>query len=362
MKLFNCTNCGHPVYFENIFCLNCNALLGFDSQSLQQISLVAAHDGQYRIHSNTSTSNFAYCYNHQYTVCNWLVPTDSHVVFCTACQLNRTIPDLTKPQYLEKWYSIEIAKHRLIYQLLHLQLPIVSKEQNESEGLAFDFIAGDKMPGKKQVLTGHDHGLITIDIAEADDIEREMARKQMDEVYRTLLGHFRHEVGHYYWDRLIANKSHITEFRNLFGDERWQYEEAMKKYYTEGAPDNWNTNYISAYATMHPWEDWAETWAHYLHIIDTLETAYYFGLSVHPINEATQKLQTGSIADPYYVNDFETIIQLWLPLTFAMNSLNRSMGLKDSYPFMINNAVVDKMKFIHKVVREAQSVEPFHIN
>ncbi|MBZ5857533.1 zinc-binding metallopeptidase family protein [Flavihumibacter profundi] len=349
MKLFNCTNCGHPVYFENVFCLNCNASLGFDVQSLQQISLVAGN-------------NWQYCFNHQFNVCNWLVPVGSASVFCTACQLNRTIPDLTRPEYLEKWNAIEIAKHRLIYQLLHLQLPLVSKEQNEAEGLAFDFIADDKTAKEKKVFTGHDNGVITINIAEADDIEREMARKQMDEVYRTLLGHFRHEVGHYYWDRLIASKSHIYEFRNLFGDESLDYAEALKKYYAEGAPAGWNNHYISAYATMHPWEDWAETWAHYLHIIDTLETAYYFGLSVHPINEATQKLQTGTITDPYYIRDFESIIQLWLPLTFAMNSLNRSMGLKDSYPFMINNAVVDKMKFIHKVVREAASVQPLHIN
>ena len=142
-----------------------------------------------------------------YNVCNWLVPVGSASPFCTACQLNRTIPDLTKPEYLEKWNAIEIAKHRLIYQLLRLQLPVVSKDQDEVHGLAFDFIADDKTAKKKQVFTGHDNGLITINIAEADDIDREMARKQMDEVYRTLLGHFRHEIGHYYWDRLIANTS-----------------------------------------------------------------------------------------------------------------------------------------------------------
>lgn len=349
MKLFNCTNCGHPVYFENIFCLNCNASLGFDAQSLQQVSLVVENNGQY-------------CYNHQFNVCNWLVPAGTASPFCIACQLNRTIPDLTKPAYKEKWNAIEIAKHRLIYQLLRLQLPVVSKDLDEAHGLAFDFIAEDKSAKEKKVFTGHDNGVITINIAEADDIEREMARKQMDEVYRTLLGHFRHEVGHYYWDRLIANTNYINEFRNMFGDEQWDYAEAMKKYYADGAPTNWNSNYISAYATMHPWEDWAETWAHYLHIIDTLETAYYFGLSVHPINQATEKLQTGQITDPYYIEDFENVITLWLPLTFAMNSLNRSMGLKDIYPFMINNAVVAKMTFIHKVVRQGKLIQPFNVN
>jgi hypothetical protein len=89
-----------------------------------------------------------------------------------------------------------------------------------------------------------------------------------------LLGHFRHEVGHYFWDRLVATDPHqLEEFRVLFGDDRQDYGEALKRHYDEGAPANWQDTYISMYATMHPWEDFAETWAHYLHIVDTLETA-----------------------------------------------------------------------------------------
>ncbi len=104
-------------------------------------------------------------------------------------------------------------------------------------------------------------------------------RVQMHEPYRTLLGHFRHEVGHYYWDRLIAETRWQEGYRNLFGDERASYADALDHHYKNGAPDNWQESSVSAYATMHPWEDWAETWAHYLHMMDAVDTALGFGMS-----------------------------------------------------------------------------------
>ena len=203
------------------------------------------------------------------------------------------------------------------------------------------------------LITGHHNGLITINIAEADDVERETARRLMKEVYRTVLGHFRHEIAHYYWDRLIAGTNKIEPFRQLFGDERTDYAEALKKHYEQGVPADWNQNYISTYASTHPWEDWAETWAHYMHIVDTLETAYSFGLSIDPKGERTAASLNAEIkTDPYRVNEFESIIRLWLPLTFAMNSLNRSMGLNDLYPFVIAPTVMNKMKFIHNLISQ----------
>ena len=212
-------------------------------------------------------------------------------------------------------------------------------------------IAGDK------VLTGHDNGIITINIAEADDIEREMARRSMNEVYRSVLGHFRHEIGHYYFDRLIGNTEKIDRFRRLFGDERVDYAAALDKYYREGPQKNWNQQYISAYATAHPWEDWAETWAHYMHIIDTLETAYAFGLSVDPLIADINNTLSADIAyDPYKIKNFEPILKTWLPLTFALNSLSRSMGLQDTYPFYITRPVSEKMKYIHDIVRECSKM------
>lgn len=318
---------------------------------LQPVALTAENNGLFSFSENGNKKFYKYCSNQQYAVCNWLVPAESEAVFCKACEPNRIIPDLGNAEYFERWQKIENAKHRLVYQLLRMPLPFVSQAQDEQTGLAFDFMSDEITGDHERVLTGHDNGVITINIAEADDIEREMARKHMYEAYRTVLGHFRHEIGHYYWDRLIDNTDMLYSFRNVFGDETIDYANALKKYYAEGIPVNWSENYISAYASMHPWEDWAETWAHYMHIIDTLETAYSFGLSVNPIVTATKRLRADIKSDPYTIDDFESIMDSWLPLTLAVNSLNRSMGLGDIYPFVITAAVKGKMKFIHELVK-----------
>ena len=351
MKLYFCDNCQNLLYFENNVCLNCKHTVGFDSSTLSLITLLPGKENEL-LWFHDKKKKYRFCKNAEYGTCNWLVDADDPSEWCRACAFNRIIPTLTNGENLRRWSNIEIAKHRLIFSLLRLHLPLSIKKENEEEGLAFDFMADESSDEKEKIMTGHEDGVITINIAEADDIEREMARKQMDEVYRTVLGHFRHEIGHYYWDRLIDNTNNINGFRKIFGDERVDYAEALEKYYKEPVMPNWNQQYISAYATAHPWEDWAETWAHYLHIIDTLETAYAFGLSVDPlIAEASSVLSADIKSDPYSINNFEMIFRLWLPLTFVLNSLNRSMGLQDTYPFVITQSVKEKMKFIHSVVR-----------
>ena len=225
MKLFKCDRCGQPVYFENYFCVKCNASLGFDSQRMTILSLQAEQDGSYTLFDakgnlTAPPVRYKYCVNKQQSVCNWLLAFDDEAQYCFACNLNRTIPDLSQPDHWEKWASIEMAKHRLVYSLLRLKLPVVSKFQDEVSGLAFDFKADENKGGTERLLTGHDNGLITLNIDEADDAIRVMARRQMDEVYRTVLGHFRHEIGHYYWERLIMNSDRLELFRQLFGDER----------------------------------------------------------------------------------------------------------------------------------------------
>jgi hypothetical protein len=342
MQLFKCTHCSQPIYFENIFCGNCGSALGFLAETMHPLAFFPG-DG------------YKYCANHDHDACNWLIPVNGNGSFCRACELNRTIPNLNNLDYATRWRKLEVAKHRLIYSLLQMNLPLTSKESDPERGLAFDFVADISTDPKKKILTGYDKGLITINIAEADDIEREMARRSMQEVYRTLLGHFRHEIGHYYWERLVRDTDQIGRFRELFGDERSDYKESLKEYYRSGAPADWNMRFISAYASSHPWEDWAESWAHYLHIADTLETAYSFGLRVDPlIAHSLVDLKAEINADPYSIRDFENIIKYWLPLTFAMNSLNRSMGLSDIYPFVISNLAKGKMAFIHQLV-QAQS-------
>jgi hypothetical protein len=204
-------------------------------------------------------------------------------------------------------------------------------------------------------MTGHDNGLITIALEEADDAERERRRTQMGEPYRTLLGHFRHEVGHYFWDVLVRDSGHLDACRAIFGDDTLDYNTALQTHYQNGPPADWQDNFVSAYATTHPWEDWAETWAHYLYIIDTLEMASAFGIRVQPRVTRDETLSTNIDLDPYQAVDMQEIIEAWLPLTFAMNSLARATGNPDLYPFVLSPAVVRKLAFVHEVAHNLQA-------
>jgi len=344
MKIFECGNCSHPLYFENESCEKCGHLSGYFGDNFMMLTFdpTTSH-----LISDRDGNTFKYCENKGFGVCNWLIPASNENHFCNACELNRTIPDLSDNENFPKWQKLEVAKHRLVYQLERLKLPIPSKETNDSEGLCFDFISKGR---RDKIMTGHANGVITILLSEADSVHREQMRKQLSEPYRTLIGHFRHEVGHYFWDRLVAtNQSVLNDFRNLFGDERADYGDSLKRYYQTGASQNWQDNFISQYATSHPWEDWAETWAHYLHIMDMSETSYFFGMSVNPL--LNDKSLSGSIAfDPYEIKDFGSIFNDWMPLSFAINSLNRSMGIPDAYPFVVSPTVVKKMAFIHQLL------------
>lgn len=353
MKLFICGNCGQSVFFENYLCLKCHAPLGFDPVQMALVALQQTGGGYTSLTQSgeINTVSYKYCSNKQYNVCNWLLPNNTADEFCVACNLNHTIPDLTALGHLEKWGRIEVAKHRLVYSLLSFKLPILSKHQDENKGLAFDFMADDN-GSDKRLLTGHDNGWITLNIEEADDVIRVMAQNRMDEVYRTLLGHFRHEVGHYYWNVLIRDTARLDGFRRLFGHETIDYSEALKKHYQKTDTEGWKEQFISAYASAHPWEDWAETWAHYLHIVDTLETGYAFGLKVNPRLPDTETEMSAILnINPYTTGSFKDIIERWIPLSFVMNSLNRSMGMEDSYPFVFNDAVREKLKFIHETIK-----------
>ena len=344
MKIFECGNCFHPLYFENDSCEKCGHLTGYSSASATMLTF---DPSKFPLISDRKGKAYKYCKNKDLGVCNWLIPEEEDHEFCVACELNRTIPDLSDAENFPKWQKLEVAKHRLVYQLLKIGLAIPPQETNPEIGLAFDFISRQ---GDDKIMTGHANGLITILLSEADSVHREQMRKQMSEPYRTLIGHFRHEVGHYFWDRLVANnEKRLAEFRNLFGDDSLDYGEALKNYYQTGAPANWQQSYISQYASSHAWEDWAETWAHYLHIMDMSETAYYYGISVKP-NVREKRLRGTITFDPYEKRDFEKIYQSWAPISFAINSLNRSMGVPDAYPFVVSSAVVTKMKFIHTLI------------
>jgi hypothetical protein len=349
MKLFECQNCGQPLYFENTACESCGLRLGY-LPDLEVVSALQETDGLWRSLAAPQQLH-RFCANARHDVCNWLIATDHPEIFCAACRHNRTIPDLANPENLLHWRKIELAKHRLFYTLLKLRLPLTTRMEDEN-GLAFDFLSprAEGSAAAPAVLTGHAGGLITLSVAEADDLERERQRKSMAEPYRTLLGHFRHEIAHYYWDHLVANSPALEEFRQLFGDERKDYQGALQRYYAMGPAPAWSERFVTAYASAHPWEDFAETWAHYFHMVDTLETAAAFGLRLRPQVAKGTGLDVVIDFDPH-VAEMDRIIDTWLPLTFAVNSINRSMGQPDLYPFVLPPPVIWKLAFVHERIR-----------
>jgi hypothetical protein len=331
VKLFICDNCGQTLYFENSRCMSCGLALAFNPDSARLAVL---------------REPVLMCRNgREHDACNWLVPVGSDAEFCASCSLSEVIPDLSDFANNQAWRRIEAAKRRLLYTLFALKLPVVPRTEQPEGGLAFRFLKGTE---NEPVMTGHENGVITLNIDEADFAFRENMREKMGEAYRTVLGHLRHEIGHYYWDLLVRNVM-LENFRALFGDERVNYEEALERHYGNGPPANWGESFISAYATMHPWEDWAETWAHYLHMVDTLETAKSHGLTVRA--PAADGPGERSATDRLAFSDFEALTASWNALTLALNSLNRSMGMKDAYPFVLSPKVLGKLRFVHELVR-----------
>jgi hypothetical protein len=349
MKLFACQACGNLLYFENVRCESCGRTLGFIPARTELSALEEAGDAAWSALAD-GDAPFRFCRNADFGVCNWLVPADGRDDLCLACRHNRTIPDLSVPGNAGLWAKIEVAKRRLFYSLLRWRLPLAGRQDDPVRGLAFDFLADPPESHATAVMTGHDDGLITLAIREADDAEREKIRLEMGEPYRTLLGHFRHESGHYFWDRLVApNEAMLATFRDLFGDERTDYAEALQRHYGSEANAGWMQSFVSGYASSHPWEDFAESWAHYMHIVDTLETAGAFGISVRP-RLAPERLSAEIGFDPYRAEKVETLIDAWLPLEFATNSLNRSMGHMDFYPFILSGEVIAKLGFVHSLI------------
>jgi len=354
MKIFNCGKCGSRVFFLNSFCLSCQADLGFVRSDLLMATFEPpAKDGsQQRI---DAPGLFRKCGNSKTAGgCNWMVPADSGNVFCLSCRLNHIIPDLSKSANCQAWLKLENAKRRLIYGLLSLGLPVLPKEENPEHGMAFDFLEDTPFgpsAGSEHVFTGHADGLITINLDEADDAKREKARQQMREMYRTVLGHFRHEIGHYYWDLLVAGGPHLQKFREVFGDDTADYSAALGNHYAKGPPADWQQNHVSAYAAAHPWEDWAETWAHYMHIVDTLETAAGEGLAIrHGEGEIVIQFPIG--------RPFADTIRQWQDVSLLLNGLNRSMGLADAYPFVLADKVIAKLALIHDWIAQGVPTPP----
>jgi hypothetical protein len=340
------------VYFENRACESCGNRLGYHPATDLVHALEASGDNWLTL--GDTGAEFRFCANAELDACNWLIPVDDAETFCGACRHNRTIPDLSLEENLSRWRKLELARHHMFYGLLRLRLPLETRVENPHSGLTFDVLA-DGPPGSGEVVrTGHDNGVITLNLAEADDAIREQRRTELGEPYRTLLGHFRHEVGHYYWDRLVRDGGRLEQFRDCFGDETQDYAEALQTYYTDGPPADWRDRFVSAYASAHPWEDFAETWAHFLHIVDTLEMAGSFGLRVKPVVTRDQAYRAEVDFDPHATDSTSQLIRRWLPIAGAVNSINRCMGQPDLYPFVLTPEVIRKLGFVHDLVRRIE--------
>jgi len=344
MKLFKCQHCAQLLLFENTACEKCGHALGYLPDAFVLTALEPETEPMWRTLAKPARK-VRYCDNAQYDLCNWLIDEADENKLCRACRHNHLVPDLSLADNLRRWSKIEQAKHRLFYTLTRFGLPLETRAENPTHGLVFDFLA-DAPDARQKVMTGHDEGLITIALAEADEAEREQRRLKMGEPYRTLLGHMRHEIGHHYWDILVRDGGKLEACRAVFGDDSRDYNEALQEHYTKGAPAGWQENFISAYATTHPWEDFAETWAHYLHIVDTLGTGTAFGLRIHPPIDKANELEAKLDFDPYDTTDVQILVDAWIPLVFSVNSLNRSMGQPDLYPFVLTNGVIAKLQFI----------------
>ncbi len=358
-RAYRCA-CGAQIFFRNSHCLQCGRALGFDPWLGQMLSIEQDPvDGLWRAVAEPSALRYLRCMHlDSPALCNWLVRVDAGAApcACAACRLNRVIPDLGVADHSERWRKVEIARRRLVSQLIGLGLPVEPlSPDGRNGGLAFDTLA--ELPGQGPVMTGHAMGVVTLNLREADDAERERLRSALHEPYRTLLGHYRHEVGHYYWDRLVRQGACLEGFRACFGDERQDYAAALQRHYELGAPQDWSMQFISGYASAHPWEDWAETWAHYLHMRDTLDTAASFGLSPQTI-EVDAVCYSGDAlpgANPAQAAGFLAMLNAWTRLTAVLNELSRSMGLPDFYPFVLSAPVVRKLHFVH------ERVAPFEV-
>ncbi|HNP25535.1 MAG TPA: putative zinc-binding peptidase [Nitrosomonas sp.] len=356
MKTFRC-HCGNHLHFENSQCFSCNRMVGYLPEEKRLSALEPSAEGNWLALFNNRP--YRQCKNFvDYNVCNWMVSARDNHALCLSCRLNHIIPNLNEAQNITLWYRVEQAKRRLLYTLYSLDLPVVSREKDPSSGMGFEFLQDDvaqdefsnELTIRQSIATGHKSGMITINLLEAEHSSRLEMRDKMNERYRTLLGHFRHESGHYYWDRLINNTDKINSFRDLFGDERLDYQQALRTYYEQGPSSFWQDIWISAYASSHAWEDWAETWAHYLHMVDTVETAHDFSFSIHGYDVSAPAIDS-QMANGYKTPaSFDELFDDWCRLSVALNALNRSMGMDDAYPFVISSTSLNKLRYVHQIV------------
>ncbi|MDT3671139.1 MAG: putative zinc-binding metallopeptidase [Aromatoleum sp.] len=350
MKTFYCGHCGYLAFFENTVCGNCGSTLGFVPEEMDFGAFAIETDGRWRRLGEPRGDTHAWrpCRNYAVErVCNWMVQGAAEQL-CCSCRHTEITPALRAPENRERWRRLEGAKRRLFYSLYQLGLPVPRGGGGGDEvGLSFRFVEDDAWPPHVGAERGS--GVITLNLAEADGARPAGSVAHRPESYRTVLGHLRHAVGHFYWDLLIADSPRLDAFRAKFGDERRDYAEAAAAYERDGPPADWAERRISAYAAMHPLEDWAETLGHYLHVIDALDTAAHWGFALHSDQDDGGPADLPGLGGtdlPFR----EVLIEQWLPLSQFLDSMGRSFGEGDIYPFVIAPAVLDKLCFVNDVV------------
>lgn len=361
-RAFTC-RCGRPVFFRNSQCLGCGRPLGYEPEQRRLLVLepaaAAAGEGVWREGGTADDAPlYRRCINlGTAAACNWLLPgAQGDTGLCRCCRLTRTLPDLGSDNAALWWNRIEVAKRRLVSSLIGLRLPLRNKVEDPARGLVFDLLLPPV--GGPPVVTGHLHGVITLDAQEADDAWREAHRTALAEPYRTLLGHLRHESGHYYWQRLVDGSPWIEPWRAVFGDERQDYGAALQRHHAQGAPADWAQHFVSAYASSHPWEDWAESWAHYLHMVDTLDTARSFGVDAARAELEYERFGPEVLAAPDDGGGaFLDLLNHWIELTGMLNEFSRSMGVADFYPFVLSAPAVRKLHLVHRIIAAAPAAD-----
>lgn len=342
MQRFTC-DCGNVLFFGSSKCLKCGGKVGYDPEAGEIVRLQPG--GEMKLCDNGV----------KHGVCNWLLPAAAKAVLCVACQMNRTIPDLRTGRNLMLWGRMEMAKRRLIYTLQRLHITLPSKAENPKAGLTFDIVSTLSNP---TVTTGHLNGVITVNLEEADDTYRQINRQQLGESSRTLLGHFRHESAHYLWQRCLSELAwddpQRLAFRERFGDEWIDYATALSTHYQRGMQAGWEQNFITGYAASHPWEDWAETWAHYLQIVDGLETCESLGIQVQHLALPLVMLpgEAGTLPpmlpqEGLVDGEFLAWLQRWMCLSTVLNEISHSLGESALYPFVISVRVAQKLRLAH---------------
>ncbi|WP_111494090.1 MULTISPECIES: zinc-binding metallopeptidase family protein [Marinobacter] len=275
-----------------------------------------------------------FCANREVIGCNWIAPEEG--AFCRSCAMTVLAPDPSIEGAMANWALTEAAKRWVLDNLgrWHWFRP-------EDPGVRpmFRLLAEGLTP----VYMGHVEGVVTISVAEADPVVRTSRREALQEPYRTMIGHMRHEIAHMLWWRLHLREDFLEAFRAMFGDERSDYTAALQSHYETGPPGDWRQHFITSYASAHPHEDWAETVAHLLHLTDITDSVIAAGLSSPEV--------PGPNWDPYAEPDPARLIHVAASLAMAINHVNRAMGLSDLYPFVLSDATRGKLAFAHNWLR-----------